>query len=58
MGVFDIEDIGKTAFVKDASKCTTCRECIRHEKFADRIILGKQNDVFEFTVESLGIYKP
>ena len=31
MGVFDIEDIGGEAFVKDKRKCTTCRECQRHE---------------------------
>ena len=57
-GVFDIEDIGQSAVVKDASRCTTCRECIRPEKFQDKVLLGKQKDVFEFTVESLGIYKP
>jgi DNA-directed RNA polymerase I and III subunit RPAC1 len=44
--------------VKHASRCTTCRECIRPEKFQDRVHLGKRKDVFEFTVESLGIYKP
>ena len=36
VGVFDIEDIGKKAIVKDSEACTTCRECIRHEKFEDR----------------------
>ena len=44
--------------IKDASACTTCRECIRHEKFADVVDLGKRKDVFEFHIESLGIYKP
>lgn len=58
MGVFDIEDIGKTAVVKNAEKCTTCRECIRPDKFKEKVYLGKQKDVFEFTVESIGIYKP
>lgn len=61
LGVFDIEDIGKSkkrAVVGNQDKCTTCRECIRHEKFANRIDLGKKKDVFEFHVESLGIYKP
>jgi len=36
LGVFDIEDMGKgksRAVVGDQDKCTTCRECIRHEKF-------------------------
>ena len=62
MGVFDIEDIGKNkgprAIVKDSEKCTTCRECVRHEKFASRVNLGKLKDTFEFHVESVGIYKP
>jgi len=40
MGVFDIEDIG-TAYVKNSSKCTTCRECIRPEKFQNKVSLGK-----------------
>jgi len=31
MGVFDIEEIGGAAFVKNQRKCTTCRECLRHE---------------------------
>lgn len=60
MGVFDIEDIGKVkrAVVKDSEKCTTCRECIRHDKFADKVDLGKLKDTFEFHVETVGIYKP
>lgn len=56
MGVFDIEDMA--AVVGDQRKCTTCRECIRHEKFADKVNLGKRKDVFEFHVETLGQYKP
>jgi|688.fasta_scaffold294802_2 DNA-directed RNA polymerase I and III subunit RPAC1 len=61
MGVFDIEDMGKSkiqAKVVNQDRCTTCRECLRHEKFADKIDVGKQKDVFEFHVESVGIYKP
>ena len=70
VGVFDIEDIGGKAskkgsstgggqaVVKNQSACTTCRECIRHEKFADKVDLGKRKDVFEFHIESVGIYKP
>ena len=46
------------AIIKDPRACTTCRECIRHEKFASRINLGKKKNVFEFHVESLGIYTP
>jgi len=61
VGVFDIEELGKNkvgARVKDASKCTSCRECLRFEKFESRLDVGKLKDVFEFHVESLGIYKP
>ena len=60
-GVFDIEDLGNNhcrAFVADVRKCTTCRECIRPEKFKDVIDLGKQKDRFEFHVETVGHYKP
>lgn len=62
VGVFDIEDLAggnqKKAIVKDARKCTTCRECIRPEKFREVVDLGKRKDRFEFHVESVGIYKP
>jgi len=61
MGVFDIEDLGKNnknAVVGDARKCTTCRECMRNEKFADIVDIGKIKDAFEFHVESVGIYPP
>ena len=63
MGVFDIEDMGKskkrTAVVKNGGEaCTTCRECIRDERFVDKIDLGKKKEEFEFHVESVGIYSP
>lgn len=70
MGVFDIEDLGKKksnlvlltyiegAIVGDSRKCTTCRECIRSDKFRDKIDLGKLKDTFEFHVESVGTYHP
>jgi DNA-directed RNA polymerase I and III subunit RPAC1 len=62
MGVFDIEDIAgpekKKAVVKDARACTTCRECIRHDQFKDKVDLGKIKDRFEFHVESVGMYSP
>ena len=45
--------------VKDEGRnCTTCRECLRHEKFAERIDFGKKKDVFEFHVQSVGVYTP
>jgi len=63
MGVFDIEDLGKKkgkqAIVKNGGiACTTCRECIRDERFAAKIDLGKKKQEFEFHVESVGIYTP
>lgn len=61
VGVFDIEDIGSgkcKAVVADARKCTTCRECIRHDKYKDVVDLGKIKDRFEFHVETVGMYKP
>ena len=60
-GVFDIEDLGKgncRAVVGDVRKCTTCRECIRHDKFKDVVDLGKIKDRFEFHVETVGMYNP
>jgi len=56
--VFDIEDIGEKAIIKDQRACTTCRECLRHDKFAKRINVGKKKDVFEFHVETVGVYTP
>lgn len=53
-GVFDIED--SAAIVKDAKKCTMCRECLRHEEWADKIELARAKRHFLFTVESTGAY--
>ena len=44
--------------MSDVKECTTCRECIRPEKFQSAIDLGKIKDRFEFHVESVGIYTP
>lgn len=54
MGVFDIEDSGAVR-VKDLRKCTMCRECQRHERLKGHLTLAKQNNHYEFTVESLGV---
>ena len=54
--VFDVKK-GK-AYVKNIRNCTTCRECIRNEKFNKFIELGKVNDHYEFHIESVGIYSP
>lgn len=67
--VFDIEDVGNDgkcdmitaavrAFVKDDRADDTSRECLRHEEFAQKINYGKRKDVFEFHVESVGMYRP
>lgn len=58
--VFDIEDISgtPTAKVTDSRGCSTCRECIRDERFADKLDLGKMKDVFEFHVEAVGQTSP
>lgn len=60
MKVFDIEDLGgkPNAIVKNPRACTTCRECLRHPQFEGKIDLHKRKDVFEFHVESLGVYPP
>jgi DNA-directed RNA polymerase I and III subunit RPAC1 len=44
--------------VANPRNCTTCRECIRPDKFKDKIEIAKIKDRFEFHVESVGIYKP
>ena len=45
------------AVVDDIRNCTTCRECIRNNKFKELINLGKESDHYEFHVESVGIYE-
>jgi len=66
MKVFDIEDLAKggkgkttpTAVVRNPRACTMCRECIRHEEFANTIKLMRVKDHFIFSVESCGMYRP
>jgi DNA-directed RNA polymerase I and III subunit RPAC1 len=55
-GVYDIEDMGEytRAFVKEPRNCTTCRECIRPDKFKDIIELKKIKDHYECNI--LNIY--
>lgn len=68
MGVFDIEDVGRSitaaaaastrgnrrAVVARPQACTMCRECLRPAGWEDRIRLRKVNDHFLFRVESTG----
>jgi DNA-directed RNA polymerase I and III subunit RPAC1 len=54
MKVFDVKK--DKAVVKNIRNCTTCRECIRNEKFGKKINLGKISDHYEFHIESVGVY--
>ena len=56
-GVFKINSKGNLE-IEDVRKCTSCRECIRQEKFKDFISLGKIADHYEFHIESVGMYTP
>lgn len=50
MGVFDIEEIGKSkakqVIVANPKNCTTCRECLRHENTQKFVQLKKVRDHF------------
>ena len=56
-GVFIVNKKGN-AEVGNIRECTSCRECIRQEKYKDLIELGKINDHYEFHIESVGMYSP
>jgi DNA-directed RNA polymerase alpha subunit len=56
--IYYCNDVLERAYVSNIRNCTTCRECIRPEKFANVVDLGKIKDKFEFHVESVGIYTP
>ena len=56
-GVFVINKKGN-AEIGNVRDCTSCRECIRQEKFKNLIELGKVADHYEFHIESVGMYKP
>jgi DNA-directed RNA polymerase I and III subunit RPAC1 len=53
VGVFDIED--GQLIVARPRNCTSCRECLRKPKLAAYLRIGKEQGVFEFTVESVGV---
>lgn len=60
-GVFDIEDLAdgtQRATVANARKCTLCRECVRENRFPEKIRLGRQKDHFIFSIESTGAMRP
>lgn len=54
--VFDIEE--SHAIVKYPTKCTVCRECIRHPEFAEKIQLRRSKEHFLFSIESVGAMDP
>jgi DNA-directed RNA polymerase I and III subunit RPAC1 len=56
-GVFIVNKKGN-AEVGNIRECTSCRECIRQEKFKEYIELGKIADHYEFHIESVGMYSP
>jgi hypothetical protein len=66
MKVFDIEDAGSgvtTAVVRDAGRCSTCRECLRIDVFPSLmnpvsrtplVVLEKAKHSVLFTLETTG----
>lgn len=44
----------KKAVVDDPMKDTVSRECLRHDEFKDKVVLGRIRDHFIFSVESTG----
>jgi DNA-directed RNA polymerase alpha subunit len=60
MGVFSTKKVGKklTLDIEDEWKCTMCRECLRDDKFNDKIFLGKKRQYYKFHIESVGVLKP
>lgn len=59
-GVFSTKKKGKkvTVDIEDEWKCTMCRECLRGDKFNDKIFLGKKRQHYKFHIESVGVLKP
>lgn len=60
MDVFSKKVKGKKASldIEDEWKCTMCRECIRQDKFNDKIFLGKRRQDYKFIIESVGVLEP
>lgn len=59
-GVFGVKKNKKKEEIdiEDIYKCTMCRECIRLDKFNDKIELGKERKKYVFTIESVGVLRP
>ena len=60
VGVFGVKKTKKKEEIdiEDIYACTMCRECIRPDKFNDKIELGKDKRKYIFTIESVGVIKP
>lgn len=60
MGVFGVKKNKKKEeiAIEDIYNCTMCRECIRPDKFNEKIVLGKEKRKYIFTIESVGVIKP
>lgn len=55
IGLEDDEASGeKKAVVLDTMKDTVSRECLRHDEFKEKVVLGRFRDHFIFSVESSG----
>jgi DNA-directed RNA polymerase I and III subunit RPAC1 len=54
LGVFDIEDGGKSVVIAEGRACTMCRECVRHHP--ELVELSRVKNHFIFCVESTGAY--
>lgn len=59
-GVYGIKKNKKKeeADIEDIYACTMCRECIRPDKFNEKIELGKERKKYIFTIESVGVIRP
>lgn len=60
MGVYGIKKTKKKEEVEieNIYACTMCRECIRPDKFNEKIELGKERKRYIFTIESVGVIRP
>lgn len=60
MGVFGVKKNKKKEEIEieDIYNCTMCRECLRPDKFNEKLELGKEKRKYIFTIESVGVIKP
>lgn len=58
VGVIKVEGPERVAKVANARLDTVSRECLRHEEFADKVVLGRDPSHYLFQVESTSIYSP